>query len=377
MKLKRLMTITRKEFIHIRRDRASLVLALVAPLLMLLIFGYAVNTDVNHVELVVCDESRTPDSRELVEKFNNSYYFKVYEMVDSPDKVEEYIDKGMVKVGLVIPADYSRQLKRSRAAEIQILVDGSDPTIARTAMSYSVILANNHSVKLKELSIRKALQQSAPSPSVAAKPLVLYNPTLESSKFNVPGVVGLILQNITIILTAFAMVRERERGTIEQLIMTPVTSLELIIGKLIPYVLIGFYDFVVILILSYMLFGVAVKGSILLLILLGSVFLVGALAMGMLISAVSKTQLQAMQMAMLFILPSVLLSGFMFPREAMPKLIYVISCTFPITYFLEILRGIMVKGVGMNYLAGTTAVLILQITVIIVITMKKFRKTLD
>lgn len=377
MKLKRLLTITRKEFIHIRRDKASLIMALVAPVMMLLIFGYAVNTDVNHVDIVVCDESRTPDSRELVEKFNNSYYFKVFEMVESADKVEEYIDKGLVKVGLVVPTDYAREVKRNRTAEIQILVDGSDPTIARTAMSYSVILANNHSVKLKELSTKKALLAAGSAPSVSAKPLVMYNPTLESSKFNVPGVVGLILQNITIILTAFAMVRERERGTIEQLIMTPVTSLELIIGKLIPYVLIGFYDFIIILILSYLLFGVSIKGSILLLILLGSVFLIGALAMGMLISAVSRTQLQAMQAAMLFILPSVLLSGFMFPREAMPKLIYAISCTFPITYFLEILRGIIVKGIGMNYLAGVTGILMLQIAIIILITMKKFKKTLD
>lgn len=377
MKLKRLLTITRKEFIHIRRDRASLAMALVAPVLMLLIFGYAVNTDVNHVELVICDESRTPESRELIEKFNNSYYFKAFELVESPDNVEEYIDRGLVKVGLIIPTDYARAIKRNRTAEIQILVDGSDPTIARTAMSYSVILANNHSVKLKELSVKKSLQPPGSAPSVSARPLVMYNPTLESSKFNVPGVVGLILQNITIILTAFAMVRERERGTIEQLIMTPVTSLELIIGKLIPYVLIGFYDFIIILVLSYMLFGVAIKGSMLLLILLGSVFLIGALAMGMLISAVSRTQLQAMQAAMLFILPSVLLSGFMFPREAMPKLIYAISCTFPITYFLEILRGIIVKGIGLNYLAGVTGILILQITVIIFVTMKKFRKTLD
>jgi ABC-2 type transport system permease protein len=273
--------------------------------------------------------------------------------------------------------DYTRDIKRNRTAEIQILVDGSDPTIARTAMSYSVILANNHSVKLKELSSKKALLQAGTSPAVSAKPLVMYNPTLESSKFNVPGVVGLILQNITIILTAFAMVRERERGTIEQLIMTPVTSLELIVGKLIPYVLIGFYDFIIILFLSYLLFGVSIKGSIALLILLGSIFLIGALAMGMLISAVAKTQLQAMQAAMLFILPSVLLSGFMFPREAMPKLIYAISCTFPITYFLEILRGIIVKGVGLNYLVGVTAILIFQIAVIIIITMKKFKKTLD
>ncbi len=377
MKLKRLLTITRKEFIHIRRDRASLGMALVAPIMMLLIFGYAVNTDVNHVNLVICDESRTADSRELIEKFDNSYYFNAFEMVDTSEKVEEYIDKGLVKVGLVIPADYARQIKRNRAAEIQILVDGSDPTKARTAMSYSVILANNHTVKLREVSGRKASLQAGSAPSVNAKPLVLYNPTLESSKFNVPGVVGLILQNITIILTAFAMVRERERGTIEQLIMTPVTSLELILGKLIPYILIGFYDFVIILILSYILFGVAIKGSILLLILLGSIFLIGALAMGMLISAVSKTQLQAMQMAVLFILPSVLLSGFMFPREAMPKLIYAISCTFPITYFLEILRGIIVKGVGISYLAGVTGILMLQIAIIIIVTMKKFKKTLD
>ncbi|MEA4846475.1 MAG: ABC transporter permease [Clostridiaceae bacterium] len=368
MKLKRLLTITKKEFIHIKRDRASLIMALVAPVMMLLIFGFAVNTDVNSVKLAVFDGSKTQESRELIEKFNNSYYFRTSELVDSPDKVEEYIDRGKVKAGLVIPEDFGKELKRNRTAEIQVLVDGSDPTIARTAMSYAVILVNDHSVRLKEIHV---------SPAVTAKPLVMYNPTLESSKFNVPGVVGLILQNITIILTAFAMVRERERGTIEQLIMTPVTSLELIIGKLIPYILIGSYDFIIILILSYILFGVAVKGSLLLLVLLGFIFLIGALAIGMLISTVAKTQLQAMQAAILFLLPSVLLSGFMFPREAMPKMIYAISCIFPITYFLQILRGIIVKGVGLEYLAGVTAVLVLQIAVIIAITMKKFKKTLD
>lgn len=377
MKLRRLLTITQKEFIHIKRDKASLVMALAAPVMMLLIFGFAVNTDVNHVYMVVADSSRTPESRALIEKFNNSYYFRVYEVVESSKKVEEYIDKGKVKVGLVIPANYARELKRGRTAEIQIMVDGSDPTIARTAMSYSVILANNHSVRLKELYGKSFTTAAGNVPGLNAKPLVLYNPTLESSKFNVPGIVGLILQNITIILTAFAMVRERERGTIEQLIMTPVTSLELIVGKLIPYVIIGFYDFVIILVLSYLMFGVAVKGSLMLLISLGSIFLIGALAMGMLISTVAKSQMQAMQAAMLFILPSVLLSGFMFPREAMPKLIYAISCLFPITYFLEILRGIIVKGVGLKYLAEVTAVLLLQIAVIILITMKKFRKTLD
>lgn len=377
MKLRRLLTITKKEFIHIKRDKPSLVMALIAPIMMLLIFGFAVNTDINHVNLVVYDGSKTFESRQLIQKFSNSYYFRIYEIVDSPDIAEEYIDRGEVKVGLIIPSVYARDIKKNRQAEIQILVDGSDPTIARTAMSYSVILANNQSVQLKELSAKKSGIAGASGPGLNAKPRVLYNPTLESSKFNVPGVVGLILQNITIILTAFAMVRERERGTIEQLIMTPVTSLELIAGKLIPYVIIGLYDFVIILVLSYMLFGVVIKGSLTLLILLGFIFLVGALAMGMLISTVAKTQLQAMQAAMLFILPSVLLSGFMFPREAMPKIIYMISGTFPITYFLIILRGIIVKGIGMEYLAGTTLILLGLIMLIIVITMRKFKKTLD
>lgn len=377
MKLKRLLTVTKKEFIHIKRDRPSLAMALIAPVIMLLIFGFAVNTDINHVNLVVYDGSRTFESRQLVEKFNNSYYFRIYKLVESSEAVEEYIDKGEVKVGLVIPNNYARELKRNKAAEVQILVDGSDPTIARTAMSYSLILTSNHSIKLRELDAKKRGMIPASSAGIDAKPRVLYNPTLESSKFNVPGVVGLILQNITIILTAFAMVRERERGTIEQLIMTPVTPLELIIGKLIPYVLIGFYDFIIILILSYMLFGVAIKGSLTLLILLGFIFLIGALAMGMLISTVAKTQLQAMQAAMLFILPSVLLSGFMFPREAMPKIIYFISSAFPITYFLTILRGIIVKGIGIQYLANTVLILLALIMIIILVTMRKFKKTLD
>lgn len=377
MKLKRLLTVTKKEFIHIKRDRPSLAMALVAPIVMLLIFGFAVNTDINHVSLVVYDGSKTFESRQLVEKFNNSYYFRIYELVDSSEAVEEEIDRGEVKVGLIIPADYTRNLKRNRAAEVQILVDGSDPTIARTAMSYSLILANNHSIKLRELETKKKGMPPIAAAGIDARPRVLYNPTLESSKFNVPGVVGLILQNITIILTAFAMVREREKGTIEQLIMTPVTSLELIIGKLIPYVIIGFYDFLIVLVLSYMLFGVVIKGSLLLLMLLGFIFLIGALSMGMLISTVAKTQLQAMQAAMLFILPSVLLSGFMFPREAMPKIIYFISGTFPITYFLTILRGIIVKGIGLQYLLNTVIVLMALIILIIIITMRKFKKTLD
>lgn len=375
MKLRRIATITKKEFIHIKRDKASLVIALLMPVMMLILFGFAVNTDVNNVKFVVYDGSKTVKSRQIIDKFNNSDYFRLYRSAENQKDVEDSINRGETKVGIVIPADYGKKINRGEKTEIQVLVDGSDPTIARTAMSYSLIIANNLSIKLKQSILPKTALQSGAS--LTAKPYVLYNPSLESSKFNLPGVIGLILQNITIILTSFAMVREREKGTIEQLIMTPITSFELICGKIIPYIFIGFMDFIMVLLLSNVIFGMTVKGSLVLLTLLGMTFLICALAMGMLISTVSKTQLQAMQASIAVLLPSVLLSGFIFPRESMPKIIYMISEVLPLTYFLEILRGIIVKGVVLSYLKSSVISLSILIVLIVAATMFKFRKTLD
>lgn len=377
MKIRRILTVTKKEFIHIKRDRASIAIAIMMPIMMLLLFGYAVNNDVNNIDLVIFDGSKTADTRELISKFSNSYYFRVYGYVDSEQEVEKYINLGKVKAGLIIPADYTKALNRSKTAEIQILVDGSDPTIARTAMNYSLLIANNYSLNIKQAEINKSGKGSSASKGIEARPVVLYNPTLESSKFNVPGVIGLILQNITVILTSFAMVREREKGTIEQLIMTPVSSFELIAGKIIPYIFIGFFDLIMVLILGWLFFGMVVQGSLPLLIFLGTMFLTCSLAMGMLISTISKTQLQAMQASIALLLPSVLLSGFMFPREAMPKFIYYLSSVLPLTYFLDILRGIIVKGISVEYIIGSIVPLFILIVVIILITMIKFRKTLD
>jgi ABC-2 type transport system permease protein len=377
VKLKRMFTITKKEFTHIKRDKASLAIAIMMPIMMLFLFGFAVSSDVNNVSFVVYDGSKTFESRELVNKFSNSNYFQIYKMVDSPNEVEKYIGTGEAKAGIVIPVDYAEDIRSRRESKVQILVDGSDPTIARTALSYSIMISNNYSLQLKQVQSRNTGMSAITSGGIEARPQVMYNPTLESTKFNIPGVIGLILQNITVILTAFAMVREKERGTIEQLIMTPVTPLELILGKLIPYVLIGFFDLIFVLILGYVIFGVGVNGSVALLIGFGSMFILCALAMGMLISTIAKTQLQAMQAAVAVILPSVLLSGFMFPREAMPKIIYYISNLLPITYFLEILRGIMVKGVGVEYLLNTIISLTCLTLLIIIATMLKFRKTLD
>lgn len=376
MKLKRLLTITKKEFIHIKRDKASLAIALVMPIMMLLLFGFAVNTDVNNIKLVVYDGSNTAASRDLIEKFTNSNYFTLYDTVNSMNQVEKYIDSGKAKAGLVIPPSYTRSINRGEKAEIQLLFDGSDPTIARTALNYSIIITNNYSVNVNKINVSKK-GMTIENGGIIPKPLVMYNPSMESNMFNIPGVIGLILQNITVILTAFSMVRERERGTIEQLIMTPVTSFELITGKLIPYIIIGFFDLLLVIAMGYFIFGVAIKGSIVLLLALGTLFLICALAMGMLISTVSKTQLQAMQASIALILPSVLLSGFMFPREAMPKIIYYISAIQPLTYFLDILRGIMVKGVGAVYLLNSIISLLVLIIIIVIATMLKFKKTLD
>ncbi|QRN86867.1 ABC transporter permease [Clostridia bacterium] len=376
MKIRRILTVARKEVIHIKRDKPSLIISFMMPIMMLLIFGFAVNTDVNNVDFAVLDSSRTALSRELIASFSKSYYFREYAFVESVEELEYMIQAGEIKVGMVIPSDFSRNLKRRAASQIQILVDGSDPTIARTAASYAMAVTNAYSAEFQLTQIEKSGIKPSTA-SVTAAPMILYNPTLESAKFNVPGVVGLILQNITIILTALAMVREKELGTIEQLIMTPVTATELIIGKLIPYIAIGCYDFAVVMILSYLIFGVSVAGNILELILLGFIFLVGALATGMLISTVARNQAQAIQGALAFLLPSVLLSGFMFPRESMPIFIQWLSALFPITHFLVILRGIIVKGVNISYLMGSTVAMLLLIVITIGAAAAKFSKKLD
>ena len=376
LNLQRIRTVTRKEFIHIRRDKPSLAISFLMPILMLLLFGFAVNTDVNNVGFGVYDASKTTESRRLIADFSHSYYFRHYGLVTSVTELEELIKRGEIKVGLVIPEDFSKGIKRGDGAQIQVLVDGSDPTIARTAASYAVSVTNHFSYEVQLRSFERS-GQTMPLGTVTASPTVLYNPTLESAKFNVPGVVGLILQNITIILTALAMVREKELGTIEQLVMTPVTSLELIIGKLIPYTLIGIYDFAIVMILSNLIFGVTVAGSLIELIALGLVFLIGALAMGMLISTIARNQAQAFQGTLAFLLPSVLLSGFMFPREAMPPIIQWFSALFPITHFLVILRGIIVKGVNLSYLVGATVGMLILIVLLIGAAAVKFSKKLD
>lgn len=367
MNMQRFWSIVKKEFIQIKRDKASFGIAIGMPIIMMLLFGYAVSTELQNISMVVLDQSRTQESRELIKSYENTNYFKVIGEVNSIGSIDEKMDKGEVHSALIIPPDYSNKLMKRENPQIELIIDGSDPTTARTAFSSGVMAGESHG-----LNISKQIRQG-----IVVNTKVLYNPDMRNQNFTIPGLIGLIMQNITVLLTAFALVRERERGTIELLVVSPLKSAEIILGKLLPYILIGFLDFLFSLALGLIWFNVPVRGSIMLLLFLGAGFVICALAIGILISTVARSQLQAMQMALLIILPSVLLSGFVFPREAMPKIIQWIGNLIPLTYFLNILRGIILKGIGLEYLFKDVILLFILGLVLLILSIVRFRAKLD
>lgn len=363
----RFFSVIKKEFLHIFRDPASLVMALMMPIIFTIVFGYAVTTDVNHIPIAIMDNDQTLESKALTDKFLNSDYFYLQSTTHDDRQIEDLMDKGKIKGALLIPSGYAKDLQKGNKPETLLIIDGTDPTIARTALQNGNLIANVY--QMKQTNGQFSLPQM--------KTRVWYNPNLESAMFIVPGLIGLIMQNITIMLTAFAMVRERERGTIEQLMVSPLKSSELILGKMVPYVLIGTMDFIIALWFGTWLFHVPIRGSLTLLFILGFGFVICALAIGMLISTKAKNQLQAMQIAFMTILPAVLLSGFMFPRESMPKVIYWISNVIPLTYFLNILRGIILKGVSLEAIWQDVSAVALMGTFLLFIAIGRYRKRLD
>ncbi len=347
------------------------------PVMFMLIFGYAVNTEVDDISMAVYDQDKTQESRELIEKFAQSNYFKPNIYVNSIKDIERLIDSGDVKSAIVISAGFSKELKRGKSPQVQLIIDGTDPTVARTALQSGLLISKIYSIKIQQKNSKLRGMTAQILGGIDMRTRVWYNPNLETPKFTIPGLIGLIMQNITVMLTAFALVREKEKGTIEQLIVTPVKSWELILGKMIPYILIGSSEFLIALFFGSYWFNVPVRGNLLLLIALGFGFVICALAIGMLVSTVAKNQLQAMQMAFLFLLPSVLLSGFVFPREAMPKIIQFIGYFIPLTYFLKILRGIILKGIGMDYLWREVSILSAMGILLLLVASFRFKKKLD
>jgi len=372
----RFSSIIRKEILQIRRDPPSIAIAIIMPLFMLLLFGYAVNTDVEHISTAVWDQDKSESSRELIQQFANTQYFDIEWDVDGYKEIQQLIDQGKVKAGIIVPPDYSSKLDTATPVSVQLLVDGSDPNVSRTALSNASLIIQNKAIVYQTEILQKQGFNSGELP-IELRTRVLYNPNMESLVFNIPALIGLIMQNVILILTAFALVREKERGTMEQLVVTPIRPIELILGKLVPYIGIGLSSFSVVLATDVWWFGVPVKGNIALLILLSLLFLITTLAIGMLISTISKTQLQAMQISFAFILPSVLLSGFIFPRETMPTFIRWIGGGIPLTYFLEILRGIFLKGIGLQYLWKETFILASFTVIICTVAILKFKKRVD
>lgn len=373
----RFIAVLKKEFIHIRRDRASLIMAIAMPIVMLLIFGYAINTNVEHLPTVVWDQAQTADSRELITSIRNTQYLDPDNFVQGYKQIEGYLDSGKARAAVIIPPDFGKKIQGKKQASVQVLVDGSDPTVARAVMSAVQMLGLNKSLQLQSERLVALGTATGMEMPLNLETRVWYNPDMKSMVFNIPALIGLILQNVIAILTSFSIVREKESGTMEQLVVTPIRSLELLLGKLLPFVFIGFVSLSLILATGIFWFGVVPQGSILLLVLLSTIFLVTILAIGLLISSIARTQLQAMQMTFILLLPSILLSGFIFPRETMPKLLQILGGLFPLTYFLIIVRGIFLKGVGIQYLWQDTLTLCAFAIIFLAIAAKKFKKNLD
>jgi len=334
-----LVPVCRKEFLHIVRDPGTLVFALALPILQLFLFGFAVDTNNRQVATVVLDESQTQESRRLLESFAGSDVFALRSYVTSPDAMYEAIRSGKARAAIRIPYDYARRLEDGTGATVLVLVDGSDSTVAAQAVSTST------GVALQQSLVRVLPDGTMP---VEVRPSVLYNPATRSANFFVPGLVAILLQVMTILLIALSLVRERERGTLEQLEMTPVAPLGLMVGKMIPYGVLAFGELCAILIIMRLVFLVPVHGNLLLLLLLSMPFLLTVLGIGLMISTRAHTQAEAFQLSMGTILPSVFLSGYIFLIENMPLPFQWISHLIPATYYIRILRGIVLRGAGMT-----------------------------
>jgi ABC-2 type transport system permease protein len=373
----RLRSLIRKEFIQIVRDPRTLAMTFVIPVVMMFLLGYAATNDVRNIALVVLDQDRTPASRQLIDAYRIADYFVIAKYVATEDELRAMIDDNSARAGIIIPAGYGRKLAGWQSAQVAFVLDGSDPTMASTALAAATLIGQAQSTKLAVERLAARGQPTTMQQAIDVRTMVWFNPGLVSAYYMVPAMIGIILQYLTTMLTATSIVRERERGTIEQLIVTPLRSWELIVGKLTPYVLIAFLNTIEVLTIGVIVFHVPINGSLALLLALTALFLVTTLGIGLLISTVANTQQEAMLTTMFTILPSIFLSGFFFPLAAMPVWLQIISYAIPLRYFLIIARGIVLKGVGLSALWPETVALAIFATVVMSAAVLRFRKSLD
>lgn len=371
----RIAPITRKEFIQIIRDPRTLAIMFLIPIIQLIMLGYAATTNVEHLPTAILDQDKSRESRDLIDAYRVSNYFDIDYVASNEAELRRLIDSGAAKAGIIIPAGYATDLARDHRAQIGFLIDGSDPGVANPALSAAALIGQSRSLTI----IQQIIPGIDPSrmPGIDVRARVLYNPDLRSSNFLIPGIIAMILQFLTTLLTATSIVRERERGTIEQLIVTPLKSFELIVGKMIPYILIAFLDTIEVLIVGVVWFKVPVNGSVALLLIFCAVALMSSLGLGLFISTVARTQQEAMLLAWFTMLPSIFLSGFFFPIEAMPLALRALSYLVPLRYFLIVVRGIVLKGIGAELLIPELLALILFGVVILVFAALRFSKRLE
>jgi ABC-2 type transport system permease protein len=371
--MSKILCIIKKELTQFRRDRRMFMVTFIAPVVQLVLLGYAANFDVKHLPAVVCDLDRTAASRELVAQFAHTEYFDFVGRLDDARRVDQYINHGQAILALVIPAGFGELVRGGKTARLQLMVDGSDANAAATGLNYASLITLRYA---QNILVEKLATRPGMAPvQIRAVPRVWYNPELKSRNFMVPGILALLLLVMTMMLTSLAIVKEKEMGTLEQLMVTPIRPYQLVLGKLAPFVMIGIIDIVLVILVATFWFGLPVKGSVFLLGGLCVVFLLSTLGLGIFISTVSRNQQQAMLISVFFaIFPMIILSGFVFPIENMPRVIQYGTYILPLRYFFVIVRGIFQKGVGLEVLWDQALVLLLFGVAIFVLSALRFKK---
>lgn len=377
--MKSIFTIARKEFMHIRRDPRTMAFIIVMPIMLLIIYGYGINYDVRDIRIAVVDHDKSEASREFIDSMTASGYFINNAYCGTSEELDRLIDYRIARVGVIIPPDFDSDLKSGKTASIQFIIDGSDGNTANIAYGYLTALTNGYNLKyLRQRVVSTGYAEARITPSIEIKSRFWFNPELKSSNFIVPGVIAIIMMITGSVATALTLVVEKDRGTIEQLIVSPIRPYQIVIGKLVPYVVLSFIALLVVMMVAYFLFDLPVKGNLFQLLLLGAVYLICVLGIGIFVSTVANDMSTAMLLSMLIsMLPSILLSGFVFPIRNMPAILQFISLFVPARYFLRIIRGIYLKGIGINLLWTETLFLIGFAVIVFGFAISRFRKRLD
>jgi len=372
----RLLAVAHKELLQLRRDRMTFGMMIGLPIVQLLLFGYAINTDVRHTPTLIFDQDKSAESRDLAQRMRITGYYDLVGNVHGYPEISAAMRLGKARAALVVPPRFGQHLREGHPVQAQLVVDGSDPQTVASATNSAMGIAG--AVSAEWLAERGSSRGIVPSPpALSIEPTTWYNPELKTAVYVVPGLIGVILTITMVMLTSMAMVRERERGTLEQLIVSPVGRVELVVGKIVPYIGIGYIQMTLVLLAGQLVFRVPIQGSLPLLYVLASAFIAANLAIGLFFSSLSKTQQQAMQMSFFFLLPNILLSGFMFPFEGMPRPAQMFSLVLPLTHFLRIVRGITLKGASFSEVQSEFYVLCFILLVLVALTSTRFRKKLS